>query len=239
MAGDMDIAIAGFPRTAVTQEAGGLRGYRIGFRALGPKRAYLADRGGYLLAIGTAGLALAQCLASATPNLMAMLASVTAPLLCSPVFRAGLRWAFAGPTGVWFRPDTIEITKGGQTVCVDRALEHRFAAVENDNAEIETELLQDRARRKRKPGIFTPRYHHHAPHLVLSIDGNRIEVATIFGRAAAQRVLARLSACDAWMERQNQIGRPLQLTASDEQKPRPGGLPEDMPDTRERKGAPK
>jgi hypothetical protein len=222
-------ALQGFPRTILTAEEDGLNGYLVRFRGLGPLRARIADRAALLAGLGIAGSLLGTLMVQAQPAHPGWwAASIAAPLLGAPYTSAYVRRALSSAVAVHLRPDAILVLKG-RTVTrrIERSLEHRFALIENDDAEIEKEGRDHAARRGRKPGVFAPLYHHHAPHLVLEVMGNRVDIATIFGRAEANRVLGRLAACDQLMANQSEVGRRLELLPADEQKPRPGGLPED------------
>lgn len=225
----IDDVTAGYPRTVTTVEAGNLVGFLVRFRALGPVRAKLADRAGLLGSFAIAGGLVAWQMTQPVPAHVGWwIASIAGPVLGARFLRSLFRLVVASPVAVRFRPDVIEILVRKRVVRrVRRSLEHRFALLENDRAEIEKEIADFDNRKGRKAGIFSPLYHHHAPHLVLDVMGGRIDVATVLGKATAARILGRLAACDQLMAEQAAVGHRDQLTPADEQKPRPGGLPED------------
>lgn len=225
MTSGTDIALRGGPDTAVTENADGLASYAVSFRALGPRAALLADRAGMLAALGAATSGLSVLLAqTAPPHPLVFASAVLIPVACTPLLRWACRLLAGREITVRFETDAIAITRGWRTVRVSRALRHTFALLENDAAPLERERRDYDRQRGRKPVLFMPLYHHHAPHLILEVPGSRIDIATILGRDVADRILRRLTACDDLMDTQDGVGRAPTATPADEQKPRPGAL---------------
>jgi hypothetical protein len=95
---------------------------------------------------------------------------------------------------VIFKGDTIRF-KGKPYA---RDAKHYFELLVHDNAWSEAKNIEQEFKLNRKHKVLV--YYHYARHVVLRFDGQRKDIATVYGVAAAEQCLVRLQQVDAAME---------------------------------------
>lgn len=110
---------------------------------------------------------------------------------------------FLGKTArIEVRPEVIRLGRLFSYKNYDRRLPHAFDYTIHDRAEWEAEKdadAQQKAAAQKKTG-GRARYYRRSYHIVLRYAGQRIDVASVFGKSSAEALLTRLQLLDAMMD---------------------------------------
>ena len=194
----MENPLSGWPKTKPLK---GKIGYRVRAKYLTPLRAKWTDNVFGILCIGCLGLIL---WGFATDSYVkggalegyAVVLFVGWVLVGSAVmalrYRIGRRF-FGKRTAIEFHPDTIRIKSGMRYKNYDRGLPHAFDYSIHDKALQEEEQEFESRQKKGK-------YYRNAFHIVLRYAGQRVDVASVFGKKHAEALLVRLQLLDQMMD---------------------------------------
>jgi hypothetical protein len=103
-------------------------------------------------------------------------------------------------TKLEFLPDTIRIKTGFRFRNYDRSLPHEFNFSIHDKAEDEQEKEVEAAMRQKSDESVRRKFYRKSFHVILRYAGQRIDVASVFGKNDAEALLVRLQLLDQLMD---------------------------------------
>lgn len=192
----------GFPTTRVTIDPNGATRIAVHACALTPLRARLSlyaggATGTVLLFAGTYGLIVDGAFALAEFGKLALV-SVGA----FPATWWGLRYLVRKAATVTFTAEHIHVRRTFRARRFERAHPHGFVLLPHDKADKERDrhAFLDRKRPPKWWSWNRRKYYADSFHVVLHCFGERHDILTVYGRKKAEKIHARLQACDAVMD---------------------------------------
>lgn len=188
----------GFPKTWITVGPDGRMTAKVAPTASTPLRARLSLYGGIATGLTMFGAGTVSLIGDGTLNLEAVGTLFVSACFTGPAAWYGLYQLSKKRVVVTLTPERIHVRKTFASRSFERSHPHGFALLWHDKAEKE----QDRhafLERKRPPKWWSWRrkkYYGDSYHVVLQCFGERYDILTVYGRKRAEKIHARLQACD-------------------------------------------
>jgi hypothetical protein len=217
------------PQTIQSVDEKGRPTYVVKARALTPVRAKCADALTFCGTLAAVAGVLSGVGASGSPDDWLWVGGFLGPLASAPLQRLGLGRLLQKQREIALTADTFSFKTLTGWKHYNRHLEHSFALYRHDQAEEEMILQDLRVRKAAAKGsiIKAERYYADSYHLVFEYLGQRIDVMDIYRKKDAQRILNRLSACDAVVNAGLGQGKGTALSPEDDWTEGPGALPQE------------
>lgn len=201
----MQNPLSGWPKTKPLRKK---KGYRVSAKYLTPERARLVDAGTKLLVFsGFAYIGWLYLEKEFTTGNDVFVALGLWGAASAFIWFTRYSWGrsnFGKTTTVQFQPDAIRIKSGMGYKNYDRGLPHEFDYSIHDKAqreeEQEIEAKQKAAMQGKKEPLNKSKYYRNAFHIVLRYAGQRVDVASVFGKKDAEALLVRLQLLDQMMD---------------------------------------
>lgn len=183
-------------------------GFLVEARHLTPQRAKFTDAIGGLINLGGVVLFFWMLSAEAFVSGEEIFTAIAVIIgLCIVVWRSRRGWGrsfFGKTTIIEFTPDRIRIKGGMRFLNYDRTLPHEFnfeihdKAEEEEHEEIATKRKAAMEGKKELPKV--EKFFRQSFHVILRYAGQRVDVASVFGKRDAEALLVRLQLLDQMMD---------------------------------------
>jgi hypothetical protein len=216
-----------FPKTAQSLDADGKTVFTITPRVLTTARARLANIASNItIPLGAAGTYF-QLDRLTLPEAWLPFAGASAVILSFPFWEALFHALFQKRVKIVLSATEVRVRRLFRWKAYDRTLPHSFALIPHDRTKAEAKRHEFLTKEAQKDGevIQFTEYCGDSVHLCLVYAGQRVDIATIYGRKDALAILARLQLCDATLDAETGVNGGLALSPDQEAGSQPGDLP--------------
>ena len=204
----------GKPRTDIIKREDGSPEVRLTLTALSPFGARCRNVLRVWIPVIVSGFQVLSLLQYSYVPLEVWLKSLAWPWLLYPASHLLFSWLLADTARIVLTQKDLSFSAGGDWRHYPRAVPHEIAAITHDK--------QDQEHIKRIP--LTKRYYTQSRTITFLIYGQRCDILNVFNIRKAQAFLARIQACEEWIDSTCQRGAGLSLHSEDDFSLQPGNI---------------
>lgn len=216
-----------FPKTTQSLDADGKPVFTITTRVLTTARAKLAKITSYTTIPLSAAVTYHPLKQLALPEAWLPFAGAGFVMLSLPLWEALFRALFKKKITVVLSSTEVRFRHWWRWKPYDRQISHSFALLPHDRTKAEAKRHEFLTKEAQKDGevLQLTEWYGDSVHLCLIHAGQRVDIATIYGRKDAQAILTRLKLCDSVLDSSSGINGGLALSPAQESPSQPGDLP--------------